>query len=451
MGLNTKFICTTPEQIIDAYHSAQVLLEQLKNQDIIANQMELVMDSVDIGIAILDSSSRITRVNLGFERLSHLPSTILIGRSPSEFFPNYQVGSSDQTQFFQLQNQLVSVKERVISSEYGETFRALILQTPASESGFPEETCRANASAGQGMSFDQFLTRENEVRELVKKAKQYASSPLPILICGASGSGKSTLAQCIHNYARPNTTFKSVDCSIMSEDQLDSVLFGNCQLDKPGVFESARGGTVYMSSIDSLSPALQAKLLRMLKNNSIIRTGGTDSTPVNVHLILSSTNNLKSAASQNTFRSDLYYRINILNLFLPQLKSRKKDILFLFRSFVASISGLKSEDIKIDDSLANLLLNYSWPGNLTQLYGVAFRYILSGQDSSGNYEALEIEDCLDAPLVVKEDFSLDLKQLSKVVEGIVIDSLLRQGMSKTDVARVLGISRAALYNKIESR
>jgi propionate catabolism operon transcriptional regulator len=257
----------------------------------------------------------------------------------------------------------------------------------------------------------------------------------------------------------------AVNCAALTENLLESELFGYEEGaftgarkgGKPGLFELAHGGTIFLDEINSVSINLQTKLLRVLEEKEVMRIGSDYVIPLDVRILAAANENLKDKIKEGSFRNDLFYRLSILELVIPPLRNRKEDIIPLFENFLAMFA--KNNDMpKVSSQLEQMLLNYSWPGNVRELRNTAERYVLLGE--------LDLEDdkFLDANTKDQEeksieeknyhieerpvtDFSLDLKEIDKYVELKVIDMLEKQGMSKNDIAKVLGISRSSLWNK----
>lgn len=450
LGLNSKFICTTPEEIMSIYESAQQLLDQLLDRQNSIEQRDLVMDNVGLGIAILDKNRQITHVNACFEQMTGRFSVNLLQKTPEDLWPEYEKDGRGQTQTQQIDGLSFQLNEIKTHSGSGEIFSILLLRPADGDSQIPVRTSgEASAHKKAFHTFDDFGSREKSVRKLTARVKQYALTDLPIVISGASGTGKSRLAQCIHNYSRRDAPYIELNCATLSDAQLEIALFGRENDLHSGALEAAGNGTVFLREINSLPGFLQARLLHALRDREIYRSAGVDTIPIHARIIASTTVDLQNEVLQGRFRGDLFYRLDVLDVKLPALKERKKDILFLFRIFAASVVGCGPEEIPIDDALSDLLLECDWPGNLTQLQSVAYQYAFSYKNEGFDVSQLNIQSS-GFPPVVSDDLSLDLKQINKVVEELVIDSLLRKGMSKTDVAKLLGISRTALYNKMDN-
>ena len=310
-------------------------------------------------------------------------------------------------------------------------------------------------------NFGDFLTNNHQMKNVLEKANKIGHSDSNAIIYGESGTGKELISQSIHNISkRKDAPFVAVNCAALTESLLESELFGYEEGaftgarkgGKPGLFELAHGGTILLDEINSISINLQTKLLRVLEEKEIMRIGSDYVIPLDVRILAAANENLKDKILEGSFRSDLFYRLSVLSLNIPPLRNRKDDIILLFRYFL-SVFKEEGNIPEINDSLKEQLLNYSWPGNVREVKNVAERYVLLGElgIEEGEKDTWNLNDrCEENRANESEsvDFSLDLKEINNFVELKVIDMLEKQGMSKNDIAKVLGISRSTLWNKI---
>jgi len=271
------------------------------------------------------------------------------------------------------------------------------------------------------------------------------------MIYGESGTGKEMIAQSIHNISiRNDEPFVAINCAAISESLLESELFGYEEGaftgarkgGKPGLFELAHGGTIFLDEINSVSLNLQAKLLRVLEEKEVMRIGSDYVIPLDVRIISAANEDLKRKAYEGNFRSDLFYRLNILELHIPSLRERKKDILPLFKHYLEKLSN-EAVGIVIDSKIEEKLVKYSWPGNVRELRNIAQRYVI--------FEEIDLNDKeFTNKSELNNEKVLDLKKIDHYVEEKVIEMLTNRGMSKTEIAKQLGISRTALWKKTKS-
>jgi propionate catabolism operon transcriptional regulator len=308
------------------------------------------------------------------------------------------------------------------------------------------------------------------MKRTLAKAVNIGMSDSTAMLYGESGTGKEMIAQSIHNISERNREpFVAINCAALTENLLESELFGYEEGaftgarkgGKPGLFELAHGGTLFLDEINSVTINLQTKLLRVLEEKEVMRIGSDYVIPLDVRILAAANENLKDKIKEGSFRNDLFYRLSILELNIPPLRVRKEDIIPLFKNFLATFAK-NNYIIEIDSQLENMLLSYSWPGNVRELRNSAERYVLLGElelegdkfldkNSNNIEEKNTTEDKYNnAEERPATDFCLDLKEIDKYVELKVIDMLEKQGMTKNDIAKVLGISRSSLWNKTNS-
>ncbi|EET87096.1 putative sigma54 specific transcriptional regulator [Clostridium carboxidivorans P7] len=288
------------------------------------------------------------------------------------------------------------------------------------------------------------------MKNTVSKAIKIGLDDSTVMIYGESGTGKEMFAQSIHNISsRKKEPFVAINCAAISESLLESELFGYEEGaftgarkgGKPGLFELAHGGTIFLDEINSMSLNLQAKLLRVLEEKEVMRIGSDYVIPLDVRIIAAANENLKGKIKNGTFRSDLFYRLSILELHIPPLRERKEDIIPLFMHYITTLSK-KVCEFKLESKIEKKILNYSWPGNVRELRNVVQRYLIFQEVDLDENEMLEDNNELD-----NDENLLDLKQINKYVEEKVIQMLENSGMSKNEIAKKLGISRTALWRK----
>ena len=232
---------------------------------------------------------------------------------------------------------------------------------------------------------DNIIGNSGPLKKVLNKTQRFATLDLPVLITGETGTGKELLATAIHQQGNDNEApFLALNCATLPENLLESELFGYApgafsgasRSGKPGLFELANGGTVFLDEIGEMSTYLQAKLLRFLQSYQFRRVGGTKEITVKVRLISATHRNLEQMAEQNTFREDLFYRLNVLNIEIPPLRERHQDIPLLVNHFVNRAATQISEPIpQITSQAIEKLSAYHWPGNIRQLENLLFRTI----------------------------------------------------------------------------
>lgn len=298
----------------------------------------------------------------------------------------------------------------------------------------------------------EFLTQSRKVRTVLKIARQVADSQATVLLSGESGTGKGILASLIHAWSpRKDGPFVRVDASVLQENLLESDLFGHVKgaftgavRDKEGKLETAAGGTIFLDEVADMSPGIQAKLLHFLQHREFTRLGSTKTIQVDARVIAATNRNLEALVQEKIFRQDLYYRLNVVDIFLPPLRERPEDITLLAHYYLKKFATLNQKPVsRLDDRAVQMMQAYPWPGNIRELINVIERGVI-----------LSTRDVLllkDLPSHIQNytpvaDTSQILRPLSEI-EKTHIKEVLRYTHSLEEAAKVLGIDPATLWRK----
>ena len=302
--------------------------------------------------------------------------------------------------------------------------------------------------------FEHIIGEAEGIRDLQNTLIKVAPTDANVLILGENGTGKQVFAHEIHkNSQRKNQVFMHVDLGSLNENLFESELFGyakgaftDAKEDKPGRFELADGGTIFLDEIGNLSLPLQAKLLSILQNRTVIRLGESKERKVNVRLITATNMPLNDMVAKNTFRQDLLFRINTVELILPPLRQRGKDILLLAQHFMQVFSSkYHKESRKISTKAADLLLHYKWPGNVRELQHVLERAVIMSDGTEITESDLQLSpQRFGTATAMPEEMALG--DMEKLMVQKAIDKH-KGNISKA--AAELGLTRAALYRRIE--
>ncbi len=287
------------------------------------------------------------------------------------------------------------------------------------------------------------------MREVFRLIEKTADSGKPVLIQGESGTGKELVARAIHKSSPlADKPLVIINCAALAEQLLESELFGHEKgsftgaiAAKPGLFEIADGGTLFIDEFGEMSGGLQSKLLRVLEDGSMRRVGSITERKVNVRVIAATNRDLEQEVKDKKFREDLFYRINVLGIMLPPLRQRPGDIKLLAKRFAG-------EDWIIDDDVMSRLTSYSWPGNVRQLQNAIERAKVLAEENQIELKNLPsaIVDAEPERLLVAINDEVDLETLNKIH---VEDTYNRCGRNKTKTAQALGINRRSLYRLLE--
>jgi DNA-binding NtrC family response regulator len=303
------------------------------------------------------------------------------------------------------------------------------------------------------------IVGESDAMESLRQmvAKVAASPASTVLLTGESGTGKDLVAKTIHyNSSRAARPFMNITCSALPEQLLESELFGHergaftdARAQKRGLLESADGGTVFLDEIGEMVPALQAKLLRFLEEKSFKRVGGAGDIRVDVRVIAATNRNLEDQVAKGHFRSDLYYRLNVLPMRLPPLRDHAEDIPALVNFFVDTFNTeFKKRITGASPAASALISGYGWPGNVRELRNVVERAMLLAEG-----DKLEARDfpALKAMAAASDPFELPAKgvDLEELERSLVMQALRRAGGNQTKAAAMLGLNRDQIRYRIE--
>jgi len=293
--------------------------------------------------------------------------------------------------------------------------------------------------------------------EVLDLAETVAPTDSTILISGESGTGKEVVSRYIHALSeRSEGPFFSINCGALPEGLLESELFGHVKgsftgavKDKEGLLVAAEGGTFFLDEIGEMSPKTQVKLLRALQEREVIPVGSTEAVPVDVRIIAATNLDLEEEIRRGDFRSDLYYRLNVISLHLPPLRERKDDIPLLARHFLEKLAEREGENAyELTDEAMEVLLEYDWPGNVRELENALERAAVVSQDGAICPEQLP-ERVREAPPPRLVEDELPPNPSMEVIERAYIQWVLNaEGGNKTRAAEVLGIDPSTLYRKL---
>lgn len=302
---------------------------------------------------------------------------------------------------------------------------------------------------------EDIVSRSPRMLEIFQLIRDVADQRSTVLIEGESGTGKEMIARALHaTSSRADRPFVAISCAALTESLLESELFGHekgaftgAVARKKGKFELADGGTLLLDEADDIPPKLQGELLRVLQERRFFRVGGTEEIPVDVRVVAATKVDMLEMVREGRFRSDLYYRLNVIRLRLPPLRERREDIPLLVRHFIDRLAVELRRDVhdQSDDAL-QLLMRHDWPGNVRELENAVERAMATCGTSTLQAQDFEF---LEADSLERSGDSVSADLPLREVEKRVIEAAMRRHLGNiTDTAQALGIDRSSLYDRL---
>jgi len=421
-----------------------------------------IINSVQQGIIATDRDGTIIRFNDSAEGMLGVDKGLVIGQPVKSLLPYSFILSeiSSGRSFVRREvtskvanrrHQIICTAKPIdIDSDFSGMVFSFVMLSDAK--GFAEQFLGT-----KGLSFDNILGTSPAITRTKEMARKIAGSDSTVLITGESGTGKELFAKAIHRASRRSKgPFVAVNCGAVPENLLESELFGYEEgaftgarrTGKPGKFELANSGTIFLDEIGNMPTYLQAKLLRVLEERSVEHLGGTGSKPVDIRIIAATNANVPKMIKEEKFREDLYFRLNVIPLHLEPLRNSRQDIPILVDHYIKTYSTILGKNVKgIQKEALEALAQYRWPGNTRELINV-IEYAVNMEDES----LIGIEN-LPAYLNQNEtEDGVAVKSLEETEKSLITATLERCGYTskgKEMAAIVLGWSRATLYRRIK--
>jgi PAS domain S-box-containing protein len=439
----------------------------------IIKQSESILESIHDGIAVVDSEEKIIYVNEANYRITGIQASEFLGRKVNDIVPDSHI-----PQVLSTGSKLIGIKTRVNDKEVISNIVPFIYNGKVEGviSIFRDisEILRLNEKLEDAKSTIQHLYQElnfltdadhnivvgnnSAMLQTLKTAQKASQVNSTVLLQGESGTGKEVVARFIHKHGlRSAKPFITVNCAAIPESLLESELFGYEEGaftgarkgGRPGMFELADKGTIFLDEIGDMNFHLQAKLLRVLQSHEIMRVGGTRLKQIDVRVIAATNKNLTKMVEESTFREDLYYRLAVIKIGIPSLRERKEDIHLYISNAVSKIGKRLGKDVSVTPRAIKVLTAYSYPGNIRELENIIELCLVSDED-----RIIDLNDLPENVFQVKEaakeiyfSFS-DFPSMSEV-EAMVLKKALEAYKSKAVVAKQLKMSRSTLYRKLK--
>lgn len=328
----------------------------------------------------------------------------------------------------------------------------------------PPKNSATFVEVGEMMAQDQgiFIYASEKMRRIKEIIDQVANTDVTVLLQGESGVGKEVVARSIHlNSFRRDKPFVKVNCAALPAELLESELFGyekgaftGAHRRKPGKFELANGGTIFLDEIGEISPYLQAKLLQVIQDHEFSRLGGKNDVKVDVRILVATNRNIEQAVREGRFREDLYYRLNVVNITVPPLRVRKEEIPVFVEYFANKFAAKFNKQLKpLTEYLWKAFYEYHWPGNIRELENLIQRYIVLGDDEEIIREMSSFSRQI-APADKEKKNTVSLKEINKekirrVEKEAICRALEQTNWNRKKAANILKISYKSLLNKMK--
>jgi len=459
------------------------IVDELESVTKLYRTLQSVMDFAYDGIVVVDEKGCISMINKAAQRFLRKQEDLIVGKPVEEVIENSRlhmvlktgVPEINELQFINQVPYVVSSlpiirKGQVVGAVGKILFRNLdeLKELARKLAGMDQDLPETNAARPlrnkPGTGFDQIVTADAAFRQVIEEAEIVSRSTSNILITGESGTGKELIAQAIHRTScNRSGPLVKVNCAAIPDSLMESEFFGYAagaftgaqRSGKQGKLALADGGTLFLDEIGDMPLALQSKLLQVIQDRSFEPIGSNEPLKVNVRFIAATNRNLENMVADGRFRSDLYYRLNVVHLHTPPLRERRQDITLLVQFFLEKYNKVFNTDIQdISEEVREIFLDHSWPGNVRELENVIERAI--------NFARGNILHKQDLPHYLREDVrpthnkhqQPSKKQLLKPSmehheREVILEALRASGGNRAQAARILGISRSWLYEKMK--
>jgi two-component system, NtrC family, response regulator AtoC len=337
---------------------------------------------------------------------------------------------------------------------------ALTIERAAKHRALQDEVKRLRMAVNDSRKFDEMVGKSRTMAEVFDLLGRVAETEATVLITGESGTGKELIARALHNRGRRREgPFVAVNCAAMPETLLESELFGHvkgaftdAKSARTGLFVTASEGTLFLDEVGEMPMGMQVKLLRALQERVVRPIGGNTEVPFNTRIVAATNRDLETEVAEGRFREDLFYRINVVRVHVPPLRSRGSDILILAQHFIEKFAKENGKNVLgISSPAAEKLMAYHWPGNVRELQNCVERAVALTRFDQIVVEDLpeKVRDHRTTRVIVDSEDPTELLPMDEVERRYILRVLEAVGGNKTQAAQVLGFDRKTLYRKLE--
>jgi PAS domain S-box-containing protein len=459
-----------PLGCIEVFHDHSAfknLLERVRYDD---RRLKTILDHLDIGVLTVDRGGHITLFNSTSESITGYSRGNVLGKSCSKIF-----GKAYNRDILLFKETIADGKTRsstggTIRTRHGRqipikaNYMALKNETGGIVGGLATISDQSlkyqfNSEIKGRYTYYDMVGKDPAIQKVFEIIPVVASSDATILIEGPTGTGKDLLAKVIHNVSkRANKRMVKVNCAALPDNLLESEMFGyvkgaftGAERDKPGRFQEADGGTIFLDEIGDLPLALQAKLLRVLEDQEFYPLGSRKTARVDVRIISATNQNLGGLVREKRFREDLYYRLNVMRLELPSLKDRKSDLPLLISHILKRMSATRDVPLdKIANDAMEVLLNYEYPGNIRELENILEHALIVCRTNiiERSHLPLKFQHAASGPLPAEPRRTIE-NEIEIGQKKLILETLRKHNWNKGRTAAALNINRTTLWRKMK--
>ena len=479
-NVNYGIVINHKGEIIGILSWKDIVEKLIESYNYLNAQMHAVLESTNDAITVINENNVVEFWNTPAEKLYSIPSNTIIGLSIDQFFSELvvmrlvkekkevrEVYHQPKAGVHILVNSMpVKINKHIAGSVSAETNVTEVVQLHKQLSKASSYVLQLEQEiskiASEKDAFSNMFGHNVKLKEIINVAKRVAATQVALLIRGESGTGKALFAEAIHHESiRKNQPFSVINVAAIPATLLEGELFGYeggafkdaDKKDKKGIFELAKGGSIFLDDIDEMSLEMQAKLLRFLQNKFFYRVDGKAPIKVDLRIIAATHCDLEKMILDGKFLEDLYFRLNVVSFDIPPLRLRKDDIPELVYIFVREFSTTHGKNINaIEPELMGLFLSYHWPGNVRELRNVMERLVILSDNNKLRTDNLPEHLRLPALIpVIPNIGSVNLSEVTEQTERQVIMKILEEvNWNKSEAAKKLGVPRSTLYYKLKA-
>ncbi|MDF2035847.1 sigma 54-interacting transcriptional regulator [Cytobacillus oceanisediminis] len=473
-SIKTVILTSGVESVIQAIHEARSLIDVRRTELKRTKELQAILDFIADGVIAVDEKGIITVCNPSVYSILNLPYDSVIGKSIDDILVNSQmkkVLSTGKEELNRIQdaNGVKVVANRIPIRHEQKVFGAVCTFQEVHRLQQQEQEIRKkllHRGHVTKYSLNNIVGESEMYQKAIQKVKKYSQVDSTVLLTGETGVGKEVFAHLIHSFSkRSEGPFVAVNCAAIPENLLESELFGYVEGaftgakkgGKTGLFELAHQGTIFLDEIGELAESLQAQLLRVLQEGEVMRLGDERVIPINIRVIAASNRDFEKMVEDGSFRADLYYRLNILDIPIPSLRERIPDIPLLCDFFIKELEpGIRRNIIGFTADAMKIMQSYHWPGNIRQLRNIVERAMILSPENMIDSETVLAAGGKDFTKLHElkqhcnnEEFDEETK-LQNYEKEYILNVLKQVNGNKTEAAKILGIGRTTLWRKINS-